>query len=76
METPGFSRIVPLEEIRKNEYNLNITLYVTPLTSQEEIDIMREYQELLRIEEEKKQLLEKINEIMAELAKTLGGGSQ
>jgi type I restriction enzyme M protein len=75
-EIPGFSRVVPLEEIRKNEYNLNITLYVTPLTSQEEIDIMREYQELLRIEEEKKQLLEKINEIMAELAKTLGGGSQ
>jgi len=76
MEAPGFSRIVSLEEIRKNEYNLNVTLYVTPLTSQEEVDIMREYQELLRIEEEKKQLLEKINEIMAELAKTLGGGSQ
>jgi type I restriction enzyme M protein len=76
METPGFSKIVPLEEIRKNEYNLNVTLYVTPLTSQEEIDIMREYQELLRVEEEKEQLLEKINEIMTELAKTLGGGSQ
>ena len=75
-ETPGFSRIVPLEEIRKNEYNLNVTLYVTPLTSQEEIDIMKEYQELLKVEEEKKQLLEKINEIMTELAKTLGGGSQ
>jgi len=72
----GFSRVVPLEEIRKNEYNLNVTLYVTPLTSQEEIDIMREYQELLRVEKEKEQLLEKINEIMAELAKTLGGGLQ
>jgi type I restriction enzyme M protein len=67
---------VPLEEIRKNEYNLNVTLYVTPLTSQEEIDIMREYQELLRIEKEKEQLLVKINEIMAELAKTLGGSTQ
>ncbi len=76
METPGFSRIVPLEEIRKNEYNLNVTLYVTPSTSQEEIDITREYQELLRIEEEKEQLLVKINEIMAELAKTLGGSRQ
>jgi type I restriction enzyme M protein len=76
METPGFSRLVPLEEIRKNEYNLNVTLYVTPLTGQEEIDIMREYQELLRVEKEKEQLLEKINEIMSELAKTLGGGLQ
>jgi type I restriction enzyme M protein len=73
MEVPGFSRIVPIEEIRRNEYNLNVTLYVTPLTSQEEIDIMREYQELLRVEKEREQLLEKINEIMTELAKTLGG---
>ena len=76
MEKPDFSRLVPLEEVRKNEYNLNVTLYVTPLTSQEEIDIMREYQELLRVEKEKEQLLEKINEIMTELAKTLRGGSQ
>jgi len=76
IEMPGFSRIATIEEIRKNDYNLNVTLYVTPLTSQEEIDVMKEYQELLRIEEEKKQLLEKINEIMTELTKTLGGGSQ
>jgi type I restriction enzyme M protein len=75
-ETPGFSRITTLEEIRKNEYNLNVTLYVTPLTNQEEIDIMWEYRELLGIEEERKRLLEKINEIMTELAKVLGGGSQ
>jgi type I restriction enzyme M protein len=72
MEVPGFSRIVPIEEIRKNDYNLNVTLYVSPISGEEQIDILREYQELKRIEEERTQLLEKINQIMTELAKTLG----
>ena len=71
-EIPGFSRIVSLEEIRRNEYNLNVTLYVTPVSGEEQINILREYQELKRIEEERAQLLEKINEIMIELAKTIG----
>ena len=71
-EAPGFSRIVPIEEVRKNDYNLNVTLYVSLISGEEQIDILREYQELKRIEEERTQLLEKINQIMTELAKTLG----
>jgi len=76
VEMPGFSKITSLEEIKRNEYNLNVTLYVASAGIEEEIDVLREYQELVRIEEEKKQLLEKINEIMTELAKALRGGSQ
>jgi type I restriction enzyme M protein len=76
MEVPGFSRIVPIEEVRKNDYNLNVTLYVSSISGEEQIDILREYQELKRIEEEKRQLLEKINEIMTELTKVLWGGAQ
>ena len=72
VEVPEFSKIVPLEEIRKNDYNLNVTLYVALIGGEKEIDILREYQELKRIEEERAQLLEKINKIMTELAKALG----
>ena len=72
VEVPEFSKIVPLEEIRKNDYNLNVTLYVALIGGEKEIDILREYQELKRIEEERAQLLEKINEIMTGLAKALG----
>jgi len=72
VEVPEFSKIVPLEEIRKNDYNLNVTLYVALIGGEKEIDILREYQELKRIEEERVQLLEKINKIMTELAKALG----
>jgi type I restriction enzyme M protein len=71
-EIPGFSKIATIEEIRKNDYNLNVTLYVTPTGGEETIDILREYEELKRIEEERNQLLKEIDHIMRELSKTLG----
>jgi len=71
-EQPGYSRIVPIEEIKKNDYNLNVTLYVTPIEEEEQIDILKEYRELKQIEEEKNQLLQKIDHIMTELAKVMG----
>lgn len=46
----GFSRVVDLQEIRENDYNLNVTLYVTPPLETEEIDLEKELQELLEIE--------------------------
>jgi type I restriction enzyme M protein len=72
IEIPGFSKIATIEEIRKNDYNLNVTLYVTPTGVEETIDILREYEELKRIEEERNQLLKEIDHIMRELSKTLG----
>jgi type I restriction enzyme M protein len=71
-EQLGFSRIVPIEEVRKNDYNLNVSLYVAPIEEEEQIDILKEYRELKQIEEEKNQLLQKIDHIMAELAKVMG----
>jgi len=71
-EIPGFSKITTIEEIRKNDYNLNVTLYVTPTGVEETIDILREYEELKRIEEERNQLLKEIDYIVRELSKTLG----
>jgi type I restriction enzyme M protein len=72
IDIPGFSKIATIEEIRKNDYNLNVTLYVTPTGGEEAIDILREYEELKRIEEERNQLLKEIDHIMRELSKTLG----
>jgi type I restriction enzyme M protein len=71
-EIHGFSKIVSIEEIKSNDYNLNVTLYVTPLEEKESIDIFKEYEELKRIEEEKSQLLKKIEHIMNELLRALG----
>lgn len=51
-EEPGLSRIVSLKEVRENDYNLNVTLYVTPPIETEEIDLEKELQELLEIEKQ------------------------
>ncbi len=51
-EEPGLSHIATLKEVRGNDYNLNVTLYVTPSLETEEIDLERELQELLEIEKQ------------------------
>ena len=72
-EVPGFSRIVPIEEVRKYDYNLNVTLYVTPIGEEESIDLVSEWEELKRIEQERQELMNKVNHIMNEITKALGG---
>jgi len=41
-----FSRAVSLEEIEKNDFNLNITRYVQTGEEEEQIDVMLEFQKL------------------------------
>ncbi|WP_321505845.1 class I SAM-dependent DNA methyltransferase [uncultured Methanoregula sp.] len=55
----GFSRVVSLAEIEKNDFNLNVTLYVSPQKDVEEVDIpatwaaiRHEEMELLAIDEQ------------------------
>jgi len=63
----GFARAVPLDEIRENDYNLNVTLYVYPEEPVEEIDVDREWRELRRIEEEIAGVEEKIEGFLREI---------
>ena len=65
----GFSRAVPIEEIKANEYNLNITLYVFPEEIEEVIDINKEWAELRRLETESQELDSRIAGYIKELAK-------
>ncbi len=51
-EEPGLSHVATLREVRENDYNLNVTLYVTPPLEAEEIDLEKELQELLEIEKQ------------------------
>ncbi len=63
----GFSRAVPIEEIKANDYNLNITLYVFPEEIEEIIDIDKEWAELRRLEAESRELDSKIAGYIKEL---------
>ncbi len=66
-EETGFSRIVPLDEIRKNEYNLNVSLYVYPEEKTEVIDVMKEWDDLKAIEREECEVDKKIEGFLKEI---------
>jgi type I restriction enzyme M protein len=48
----GFSKVIDIEKIKENDYNLNVTLYVLPEEETEEIDVTKEWEELRKLEVE------------------------
>jgi type I restriction enzyme M protein len=67
-EEKGFSRVVSLDEVKQNDYNLNVTLYVMADEEGEQIDIAKEYAELKELEEDKREINEKLKEYLNEIA--------
>jgi type I restriction enzyme M protein len=51
-EIEGFSRIISLAEIKKNDYNLNVTLYVSPQKEIEDVDILATWAAIRDVEKE------------------------
>jgi type I restriction enzyme M protein len=70
-EEQGFSKIVELKEIRNNDYNLNVTLYVQPLEEEEKIDLREEYQKLKELNREYLERFKQIEKYVEEALKTL-----
>ena len=56
----GFSRIVDLKEVAGKDYNLNVTLYVTPLPEAGEIDLEKELQKLQELSRQVEELRAKV----------------
>jgi type I restriction enzyme M protein len=63
----GFSRAVPIDEIRRNDYNLNVTLYVFPEEEEEHIDIEKEWTELGNMEIEIEETNKRIGKFLEEI---------
>ena len=63
-----YSRIVTLDEIKENDYNLNISRYIDTTEEEEQIDVAKVIQELQQLELER----EKIEETMYGFLKELG----
>ncbi len=63
----GFARVVSLEEVRENNYNLNVTMYVMPMEEAEPIDIAKEWQELKNLENQLKEIETKIEQHLKEI---------
>ena len=56
-DVEGFARVVSIDEIRKKDYNLNVSLYVYPEVEKEHIDLEKEFKEFKEIEEREKDVV-------------------
>jgi len=72
IEEKGFSRIVPLNEIEENDYNLNVTLYVMPIEKEEKIDIAKEFSELKELEKGKQEVARKLEQYVSGITEAIG----
>lgn len=61
------SRVVDVNEIKKNDYNLNIALYVDTTEPEEEIDTVAEAKELTRLEAELGEIRDRMKNDLREL---------
>ena len=61
------SRVVDLEEIQENDYNLNIALYVDTTEPEEEIEVTEELEKLHRLQEEREEIEKQVTEHMEAL---------
>lgn len=66
-EEPRYSRRVGMEEIQKNDFNLNISRYVSTAEAEDEIDLAFEHAKLVELEEVRKAALGKHNTFLKEL---------
>jgi type I restriction enzyme M protein len=58
---------VPLNEIRENDYNLNIALYVDTTEPEEEIDVQDELSKLRKLQSERDEIEAKMSDHMRTL---------
>lgn len=66
-EEDRYSRRVSMEEIARNDYNLNISRYVSTAREEEEIDLLKVNAELVEIEKRANEALKKHNAFLEEL---------
>ncbi len=66
-EEKRYSRRVEMEEIEENDYNLNISRYVSTAVPEPEIDLAKVHDELVEIETEIQAATRKHNEFLKEL---------
>jgi len=62
-----YSRPVPLDEIRANDYNLNITRYIDVSEEEETIDVQKVLDELKGLKEERSVVENKMNAFLKEM---------
>ena len=70
-EEERYSRRVEMAEIEKNDFNLNISRYISTAVGEEEIDLAATHHALITIEREVQAALQKHNAFLKELGLTI-----
>lgn len=66
-EEPRYSRRVSMAEIEQNDFNLNLSRYVSTAEAEKEIDLAAVHAELLALEQQRQAALDKHNAFLREL---------
>ena len=66
-EAQRYSRRVSMDEIEKNDFNLNISRYVSTAQAEEEIDLAKVHEELVTLDQKIKTATQRHNEFLKEL---------
>jgi type I restriction enzyme M protein len=66
-QVPRYSRCVQLGEIENNDFNLNISRYISTATAELEIDLAETHDKLIEIERTSSDAMEKHNQFLEEL---------
>ena len=66
-EEPRYSRRVEMAEIAKNDFNLNISRYISTALGEDEIDLAATHTDLIGIEEAIQEATAKHNKFLVEL---------
>lgn len=66
-EVEKYAHLATLEELKENEFNLNIPRYVDTFEEEEEIDLNEVMAEYHRLDEEDKKVTEELNKYLEEL---------
>ncbi|MBQ9873300.1 MAG: type I restriction-modification system subunit M [Thermoguttaceae bacterium] len=67
VDVEGFARLVSIDEIRKNDYNLSVTSYVQAESEEDGVDIRALNREIEEIVERQRKLRESIDAIIADI---------
>jgi type I restriction enzyme M protein len=70
-EEDRYSRRVSMQEIEKNEFNLNISRYISTSTADKEIDLQEVHKNLVEIEKDITKYTKEHNEFLKELGLSL-----
>lgn len=66
-DVPKYARVVELDELEENDWNLSVTRYVDIFDEPEPIDVAQVWEELKKLEEDKRVTEEQLKEYLWEL---------